>query len=136
MARRDVCDERWGKKLIGIVGNPDYCLQNTADQHTLLAAQLIHFEPNKHLDEDFTSPGMLAHPGDHFLPNGERTNLIRLETITWPEPLKLLVSIIGMVLFRRLQERLNNIKAIIESGQVAAGYVPLHLTNWVRLDTT
>lgn len=79
---------------------------------------------------------MLSHPGDHFLPDGEGTDLIQRETITWPEPLKIMVPIIGMVHFRRLQEQLNNNKAILESEPVAAGYARLHLTNWVRLDTT
>lgn len=85
-----------------------------------ILSEITRFEPNKHLEEDFKGAGMHGHLAYQFMPKRDGTNLIQRETIHYHGVLKLCEPIIRVVLYRRLVERLNNIKAILEGGFLVA----------------
>jgi len=86
-----------------------------------ILSEITHFEPFMRLEEDFFAAGMHGHLAYQFLPDSVGTNLIQRETINYHGILKLFEPVIRVVLYRRLQERLKGIKAILESGYVVAG---------------
>ncbi|HER08794.1 MAG TPA: hypothetical protein ENO20_07765 [Bacteroides sp.] len=81
-----------------------------------ILSEITHFLPNRCLEEDFKGAGMHGHLAYHFIPKRDGTNLIQRETIHYHGVLKLFEPVIRIVLFHRLQDRLKDIKAILESG--------------------
>lgn len=81
-----------------------------------ILSEITHFDPNKRLEEDFRGPGMHGHLAYYFLSNGDGTDLIQRETFHFHGLLKMFEPITGSILYRRLQERLEEIKVILESG--------------------
>ena len=81
-------------------------------------SEITRFEPGQFLAEDFHGAGMVGHLAYQFLPEGGGTRLIQRETVSWRGLLKLLEPMIRLALSRGLRERLEGIKAILESGWV------------------
>lgn len=86
-----------------------------------ILSENTRFEPNEYLEEDFRGAGMYGHLAYHFLPEKEGTKLIQRETLHYRGLLRLCEPVIRVILDRRLHERLEDIKADLESGFAAAG---------------
>ena len=83
-----------------------------------IISEITRCEPGGFLEEDFEGPGMAGHLAYQFLPEGEGTRLIQRETLRYHGLLRLFEPLIRPVLGRRLQERLEDIKEILESGWI------------------
>ena len=83
-------------------------------------SEITRFEPDEFLEEDFEGLGMSGHLAYQFVPEGEGTRLIQRETLQYRGILRLLEPLIQRVLGRRLIERLEGIKEILEGGWVIA----------------
>ena len=81
-----------------------------------IISEITRYEPHTFLEEDFEGPGMTGHLAYQFLPEGEGTRLIQRETLRYHRLLWLIEPLIKLVLGRRLQERLEDIKQILENG--------------------
>lgn len=81
-----------------------------------ILSEITRFEPNEYLEEDFKGAGMVGHLAYQFLPEQDGTKLIQRETLHGQGLLKLCEPIIRLLLDRRLHERLEDIKAVLESG--------------------
>jgi uncharacterized protein YndB with AHSA1/START domain len=77
---------------------------------------ITRFEPDEHLEEDFEGAGFKGHLAYQFLPEDDGTRLIQRETMSAQGLLKVLEPIIQRMFFRHLQERLEAIKAFLESA--------------------
>ena len=78
---------------------------------------LTRYEPARFLAEDFVGPGpMRGHLAYEFAPSGSGTLLIQRETLEVVGPARMFAGLLGWMLGRRLQARLDDIKAILESG--------------------
>lgn len=78
---------------------------------------LTRYEPPRFLEEDFTGPGpMRGHLAYEFAPSGGGTLLIQCETLEVTGPARVFSGLVGWMLGRRLRERLDDIKAILEAG--------------------
>ncbi len=78
---------------------------------------LTRYEPARFLAEDFIGPGpMRGHLAYEFVPSGGGTLLIQSETLEVVGPARMFSGLLGWMLGRRLQARLDDIKAILESG--------------------
>ncbi len=86
-----------------------------------ILSEITRFEPNEHLEEDFKGAGMYGQLAYQFIQEKDGTQLIQRETLHYHGILKLFEPIIRAILFRKLRERLENIKAILESGYTVAG---------------
>ena len=85
-----------------------------------ILSEITRFEPDESLEEDFEGAGMKGHLAYQFLPEGEGTKLIQRETLQYHGVLKLCEPLIQPILGRRLKERLESIKEILESGWVTS----------------
>ena len=83
-----------------------------------ILSEITRFEPGEFLEEDFQGAGMEGHLAYQFLAEGGGTKLIQRETLFWRGLLKVLAPIIRLALSRRLRERLEGIKTVLESGWV------------------
>ena len=81
-------------------------------------SEITRYEPDEFLEEDFEGPGMAGHLAYQFLPEGEGTRLIQRETLRYHGLLRLIEPLIRPGLGRRLQERLEDIQEILESGWI------------------
>jgi hypothetical protein len=81
-----------------------------------ILSEITRFEPHEYLEEDFRGAGMYGHLAYHFLPEDEGTRLIQRETLHYQGLLRFCEPLIRLMLDRRLQERLEDIKADLESG--------------------
>ena len=80
-----------------------------------ILSEITRFEPNAYLEEDYGGPGVSGHLAYQFLPEGEGTKLIQRETLHYRGVLGLFEPVIRPILGRRLRERLEDIKAVLES---------------------
>jgi len=83
-----------------------------------ILSEITRFEPGEFLEEDFQGAGMEGHLAYQFLAEGSGTKLIQRETLFCRGLLKVLEPMIRLALSRRLRERLEDIKTILESGWV------------------
>jgi hypothetical protein len=84
--------------------------------HGEILSEITRFEPNEHLEEDFEGAGFKGHLAYHFLSEDDGTRLIQRETMSAQGFLKVLEPVIERVFFHHLRERLEAIKAILESA--------------------
>ncbi|MBN1538175.1 MAG: SRPBCC family protein [Anaerolineales bacterium] len=84
-------------------------------------SEITRFEPHEYLEEDFNGAGMYGHLAYQFLPEGEGTKLIQLETIHYQGLLQYFEPLIRVILERQLRKRLEDIKADLEGGFFVAG---------------
>jgi hypothetical protein len=84
--------------------------------HGEILSVITRFEPNEHLEEDFEGAGFKGHLAYHFLSEDDGTRLIQRETMSAQGFLKVLEPVIVRVFFHHLRERLEAIKAILESA--------------------
>ncbi len=77
---------------------------------------ITRFEPYEYLDEDFEGAGFKGHLAYQFLPENDGTRLIQQEIMFARGLLKVFEPLIARSFFRHLQERLETIKAILESS--------------------
>lgn len=83
-----------------------------------ILSEITRFEPGESLEEDFQGAGMEGHLAYQFLAEGGGTKLIQRETLFCRGLLEVLAPIIRFALSRRLRERLEGIKTVLESGWV------------------
>jgi len=81
-----------------------------------ILSEITRFEESKFLEEDFEGAGMEGHLAYQFLPEGNGTKLIQRETIHCRGLLRIFEPIVKLTLLRRLRERLEDIKEVLESG--------------------
>ena len=81
-----------------------------------ILSKVTCFVPGERLEEDFEGVGMTGHLAYQFLPEGDGTRLIQRETMSTQGFLKVFEPVMGRMLARQLQKRLEAIKAILESG--------------------
>lgn len=77
---------------------------------------ITRFEPDEYLEENFESAGFKGHLAYQFLAEDDGTRLIQRETMVARGLLKVFEPLIARTFFRHLQERLEAIKAILESA--------------------
>lgn len=75
---------------------------------------ITRYDPPAYLEEDFFSAGMKGHLAYQFIDKGGSTELIQRERIFFNFPLNLFNPIIKNVLYQKLVERLEEIKAALE----------------------
>jgi hypothetical protein len=80
---------------------------------------ITRFEPNQHLEEDFQGVWMVGHLAYQFIPEQAGTKLIQRETIHYQGLLRFCEPVIKLLLARRLRERLEDIKAVLEGGYIS-----------------
>ena len=83
-----------------------------------ILSTITRFEPNEHLEEDFRGAGMVGHLAYQFIPEKCGTKLIQRETLHCLGLLRFCEPIIKLLLGRRLRERLEDIKAVLEGGYI------------------
>jgi hypothetical protein len=89
-----------------------------------ILSEITRFEPGEHLEEDFRGAGMWGHLAYQFLPQKEGTMLVQRETLHYQGLLRFCEPVIRVFLGRRLQERLEDIKTVLEAGYSVAGCQP------------
>ena len=77
---------------------------------------ITRFEASKFLEEDFKGAGMKGHLAYQFLPEGNGTRVIQRETIRFRGLLRVFEPLVKLILSRRLRERLEDIKEVLESS--------------------
>ena len=80
-----------------------------------ILSEITRYEPNEYLEEDFRGAGMHGHLAYEFLPEKGGTKLIQRETLHYQWLLRFFEPLIGLVLERRLRERLADIKKVLEN---------------------
>ena len=83
-----------------------------------ILSEITRFEVSKFLEEDFEGAGMKGHLAYQFLPEGNGTRLIQRETIRYTGLLRIFGPIVKRILSRRLSERLEDIKEVLESDLI------------------
>jgi len=78
------------------------------------------FEPGRRLEEDFEGAGMTGHLAYSFAPAHGGTRLTQRETVRTRGALRMLEPLIERMLSRQLWRRLEDIKAILETGWTVA----------------
>jgi hypothetical protein len=81
-----------------------------------ILSEITRYEPDRYLGEQFRGAGMQGHLLYEFVPRGNGTELIQRETLQPLGMLRLAGPLIKRMLYRRLRERLEAIKSILESG--------------------
>jgi uncharacterized protein YndB with AHSA1/START domain len=81
-----------------------------------ILSEITRYEPDRHLEERFRGAGLQGHLAYEFVPRGDGTELIQRETLQPIGMLRLVGPLIRRMLYRRLRERLESIKSILESG--------------------
>lgn len=76
---------------------------------------ITRFEPGEALEEDFAGAGFTGHLAYQFVPEGDGTRLIQRETMYAQGWRKIFEPVIQRTFLRRLKERLEAIKAVLES---------------------
>jgi hypothetical protein len=85
-----------------------------------ILSTITRFEPNEHLEEDFRGAGMYGHLAYQFIPEQDGTKLIQRETLHYQGLLRFCEPVIKLLLHRRLRERLEDIKTVLEGGYITA----------------
>jgi len=84
-----------------------------------ILSRVTRFEPPRFLEEDFVGPGpMRGHLAYEFSAAGAGTLLVQRETLEVVGPWRLFSSVVERVLGRQLGNRLEALKAVLESGWV------------------
>jgi hypothetical protein len=81
-----------------------------------IRSEITRYEPDRYLEERFTGAGLQGHLAYEFVPRDAATELVQRETLQPLGILRLAGPLIERVLYRRLRERLEAIKSILESG--------------------
>lgn len=81
-----------------------------------IRSAITRFEPPRFLEEDFRGGGMSGHLAYEFVPDGDATILIQRETLEAHGLLRPFAGLIERSLAGKLRERLESIRAILESG--------------------
>ena len=81
-----------------------------------IRSEITRYVPNRYLEESFTGANMQGYLAYEFLPEDGGTRLVQRETLSALRFLKFFERIIERLLSRRLRERLDGIKTILESG--------------------
>lgn len=81
-----------------------------------IRSEITRYEPGRYLGERFWGAGMCGDLTYEFVPRGGGTELIQRETLQPLGLLKLVEPLIERMLGRRLRERLEDIKSIMEEG--------------------
>lgn len=81
-----------------------------------ILSEVRRYEPNEHLDEWFQGAGMTGYLAYHFSQEGQGTRLIQEETITVRKLFKPFESFIRRSFSHHVQDRLEGIKQVLESG--------------------
>jgi len=81
-----------------------------------ILSEITRYEPDRLLEERFRGAGMQGHLAYEFTPSGTGTELTQRETLQPLGMLRLAGPLIKRRLHRRLCERLETIKSILESG--------------------
>jgi hypothetical protein len=79
-----------------------------------ITSVITRYEPPYFLEEDFKGGAMHGHLAYEFQAQGEGTLLIQRESIHYSGVLRLLEPLIGFFLLRKIEERLEAIKTIVE----------------------
>jgi hypothetical protein len=85
-----------------------------------ILSEITHYEPGERLGEAWQGAGMKGHLTYLFIPENDGTKLIQQETVRPQGLLRLVAPLIKWTLGRRLQERLHDVKRILEAGWVSA----------------
>lgn len=80
-----------------------------------IRSRITRIEPGLWLEEDFEGAAMRGHLAYQFLDVGNGTRLIQHESLAAQGLLKVLEPIIRRMLFRRLLDRLEGVKLLLES---------------------
>jgi hypothetical protein len=83
-----------------------------------ILSKITRFEPNQHLEEDFCGAWMYGHLAYQFIPEQDGTKLIQRETLHYQGLLMFCEPFIRLLLQRRLRERLEGIKTVLEGGYI------------------
>jgi hypothetical protein len=83
-----------------------------------ILSTITRFEPNQYLEEDFQGAGMYGHLAYQLIQEQDGTKLIQRETLHYQGLLRLCEPVIRLLLHRRLRERLEDIKAVLEGGYI------------------
>ena len=75
---------------------------------------ITRYEPYEYLEEDFSGAGMKGHLAYQFVDQGGSTKLIQRESIFFSFPINLLYPIIKKMLYRKLVERLDELRKNLE----------------------
>lgn len=86
----------------------------------VIRSEITRFEPGAHLAEDFCGAGMEGHLAYEFRPEGQGTRLIQRESVRCRGLLRVMEPVMKAMLYRRVNERLEEIKRILEEGWVVA----------------
>jgi uncharacterized protein YndB with AHSA1/START domain len=81
-----------------------------------IRSEITRFEPNRHLEERFEGSGMRGYLAYELVPREGGTELVQRETLQPLGLLRLAGPLMRQMLCRRLRERLEAIKSILESG--------------------
>jgi hypothetical protein len=81
-----------------------------------ILSKITRFEPDQHLEEDFRGAWMVGHLAYQLIPEQDGTKLIQRETLHYQGALRFCEPVIKLLLGRRLRERLEDIKAVLEGG--------------------
>lgn len=81
-----------------------------------ILSEVTRYEPDRYLEEQFKGAGMQGHLSYEFVLHSSGTTLIQRETLQPLGILRLVGPLIERMLYRRLRERLESIKLILESG--------------------
>ena len=75
---------------------------------------ITRYEPYEYLEEDFSGARMKGHLAYQFVDQGGSTKLIQRESIFFSFPINLLYPIIKKMLYRKLVERLDELRKNLE----------------------
>ena len=81
-----------------------------------ILSEITRYEPDRFLEERFRGAGMQGQLLYEFVPRAGGTELIQRETLQPLGVLRLVGPLMKQMLDRRLRERLEGIKSILESG--------------------
>ena len=84
-----------------------------------ILSTITRFEPDEHLEEEFRGAGMYGHLAYQFIPEQGGTKLIQRQTLHCQGLLWLCEPVIKLLLHRRLRERLEEIKMVLEGGYIS-----------------
>jgi hypothetical protein len=79
-----------------------------------IISTITRYEPYEYLEEEFFATGMRGYLAYQFINNNGSTELIQKENIVFTFPFNLLNPITRKFLLRKLVERLEEIKTILE----------------------
>jgi hypothetical protein len=82
----------------------------------VIHSEVTRYEPDKRWEEDFWGAGMQGHLTYQFLPKEGGTLLIQTERLEMRGLLKLFSPLVKRMLYQRLVDRLEKIKALLEGG--------------------